>query len=79
VAQLDEARQGAVTQVADVAVAPDKKSFPPRSFIVILVTLIAFVTAVLWAVARDRWERELRYQGKQSRIATLRELMFHKS
>ena len=29
-AKLDEARQGAVIQVADVAVPPDKKSSPPR-------------------------------------------------
>jgi uncharacterized protein involved in exopolysaccharide biosynthesis len=78
-AQLDEARQGAVTQVADVAVPPDKKSFPPRAFIVILVTMISFAIAVLWAVARERWEREMSNHGKQCRIAILRELMFHKT
>lgn len=46
VAKLDEARQGAVIQVVDVAVVPDKKSSPMRAVIVIVVTLIAFVIAL---------------------------------
>jgi uncharacterized protein involved in exopolysaccharide biosynthesis len=77
-AKLDEARQGAIIQVADVAVPPDKKSFPPRAIIVVLMTLLAFGVAVLWAHATERWEETLSDPEKQSRIQTLRDLLFKK-
>ena len=49
IAKLDEARQGEVIQVADVAVPPDKKSSPPRTLLVLLLTLVAFVAACGWS------------------------------
>ncbi len=77
-AKLDEARQGAIIQVADVAVPPDKKSFPPRAIIVILVTLLAFGIAVLWVLACERWAEAQRDPEQYSRIQTLWELLFTK-
>jgi uncharacterized protein involved in exopolysaccharide biosynthesis len=77
-AKLDEARQGAVIQVVDVALPPDKKSSPHRSLIVVLMTLIAFVTAVLWALAAARWRQALRNPAKSDKIQTLREQLFKK-
>lgn len=44
-AKLDEAKQGAVFQVIDVAVPPDKRSFPHRTILVLIFTLLAFVFA----------------------------------
>jgi tyrosine-protein kinase Etk/Wzc len=44
-AKLDEAKQGAVFQVIDVAVPPDKRSFPHRAILVVVFTLLAFVGA----------------------------------
>jgi tyrosine-protein kinase Etk/Wzc len=44
-AKLDEARQGATIQVADLAVPPDKRSSPLRTLTVLLVTVIAFFVA----------------------------------
>jgi uncharacterized protein involved in exopolysaccharide biosynthesis len=38
VAKLDEAKQGALVQVVDTAVPPDKRSFPKRGLIVIVAT-----------------------------------------
>lgn len=76
IAQLDEARQGAVIQVADVAVPPDKKSFPPRTIIVLLATFTAFLIALGWVRARERWAEQLRDPEKCSRIQTLRELLW---
>jgi tyrosine-protein kinase Etk/Wzc len=52
-AKLDEARQGAVIQVADVAVPPDKISFPKRTMTGILVTLFGFVAACGWCIFSD--------------------------
>jgi uncharacterized protein involved in exopolysaccharide biosynthesis len=53
VAKLDEAREGSIIQVVDLAVLPDKKSFPPRALIVIGATVLTFFGAVLWAVLAE--------------------------
>jgi tyrosine-protein kinase Etk/Wzc len=46
-AKLDEARQGAILQVADVAVPPDKRSSPKRTLTVLLATVIAFFASCI--------------------------------
>lgn len=76
-AKLDEAREGAVTQVADVAVPPDKKSYPHRSIIVVLLTLVAFAISVLWSFASERWALSSRNPEKQNKLQTLRQLLFN--
>jgi tyrosine-protein kinase Etk/Wzc len=55
-ARLDEAKQGAVFQVIDVAVPPDKRSFPQRTILVMVFTLLAFICAcfAVWASAAFR-------------------------
>jgi len=77
-AKLDEAREGAIIQVSDVAVPPDKKSSPHRSLLVVLMTLIAFVIAVLWALAAARWRETLTDPVKRRKFQTLRDLYFSK-
>jgi uncharacterized protein involved in exopolysaccharide biosynthesis len=42
-AKLDEAKQGAVIQVVDAAVAPDKRSSPKRAIIVLVSTAFGFL------------------------------------
>jgi uncharacterized protein involved in exopolysaccharide biosynthesis len=49
-AKLDEAHQGGVIQVADVAVPPDKRSSPKRTLTVVLATAIGFLAACLWCL-----------------------------
>jgi tyrosine-protein kinase Etk/Wzc len=44
-ARLDEAKQGAVFQVIDSAVPPDRRSYPQRTILVLLFTLLAFIFA----------------------------------
>jgi tyrosine-protein kinase Etk/Wzc len=78
IAKLDEAREGAIIQVVDAAVPPDKRSSPHRAVIVVLMTLIALVTAVLWALAAARWEQILRDPVKHLKIHTLRTLLFNR-
>jgi uncharacterized protein involved in exopolysaccharide biosynthesis len=46
-AKLDEARQGALIQVVDPAIAPDKRSFPRRGLIVIGAVFAGFFFALL--------------------------------
>jgi len=79
IAKLDEARQGAIVQVVDVAVAPDKKSSPHRTVIVALMTLIAFAIAVFSALAAERWEQTMRDPEKRRRIQMLRAPLSEKS
>ena len=78
IAKLDEARQGAIIQVADVAVAPDKKSSPHRVLIVILMTFIALITSALWILAAGRWKQSMLDPERYSRVQTIRKLLFNK-
>lgn len=59
IARLDEARQGAVIQVVDIAVAPDKRSSPKRLAILLASILFALCGASFWIVYRSD-ERNLR-------------------
>jgi uncharacterized protein involved in exopolysaccharide biosynthesis len=77
-AKLDEARQGAVVQVADVAVPPDIKSSPHRALIVVLVAFFAFATSILWALASARWEQTLRNPEQYRKVQTLHSLLWSK-
>jgi uncharacterized protein involved in exopolysaccharide biosynthesis len=45
-AKLDEAKEGALIQVVDPAVIPDRKSFPPRALIVVAGVLVGFLLAI---------------------------------
>ncbi len=49
-AKLDEAKQGALIQVVDMAIPPDKASFPRRSLIVIGSTAVGLVLGVFIAL-----------------------------
>jgi len=55
IAKLDEAQEGAIVQVVDSAVPADKKSFPPRTLIVVCTTIFSFFAAVFYLVARHRF------------------------
>jgi uncharacterized protein involved in exopolysaccharide biosynthesis len=76
-AKLDEARQG-VVQISDSAIAPDKKSSPYRALIVILMTLIALICSILWALAANRWEQAKRDPEKGVKIEILRRTIFNR-
>jgi len=45
-AKLDEAKQGALIQVVDPAIPPDRKSAPYRGLIVIVATVVGFFIGV---------------------------------
>lgn len=72
-AKLDEAREGPLVQIVDIAVPPDKKSFPKRSIIVVLVALLAFIIASLWALIANRWRETL--QKPNHKLAVLLTLL----
>ncbi|MGA3080374.1 MAG: SLBB domain-containing protein [Terracidiphilus sp.] len=54
IARLDEARQGAVIQVVDLAVTPDKRSSPKRLAILLASIVLALCSASFWIVYASR-------------------------
>lgn len=72
IAKIDEAKEAAVIQVLDQAIAPDRKSKPKRALIVIVFTLIAAVASVLLAFVREAYERAGQNPEQAARLAALR-------
>ncbi len=52
-AKVDEAREGAVIQVLDVAQAPERKSKPKKALIAIIATLAAGFVLLFWVFVRQ--------------------------
>ncbi|MGB8987560.1 MAG: GNVR domain-containing protein [Candidatus Sulfotelmatobacter sp.] len=78
VAKLDEAREGAIVQVVDAAVPPDTKSFPRRTLIVMVATLIAFFVAVLWVWLRRTLDNAFELPENRQRLRTIKALVWRK-
>jgi tyrosine-protein kinase Etk/Wzc len=57
VAKLDEAKQGALVQVVDAAIPPDRRSFPKRAMIVILATAVGFFVGIFLALLKATLQR----------------------
>jgi uncharacterized protein involved in exopolysaccharide biosynthesis len=79
IAKLDEAREGSIVQVVDPAVPPDRKSFPPRTLIVIGSTLLAFLVACFWVVLRGRFAEASRLPENRQRLQIIHQLWKPKS
>jgi tyrosine-protein kinase Etk/Wzc len=72
IAKLDEAREGSIIQVVDAAVVPDKKSFPPRTLIVIGATILGFFVAVVWVFMREKSARAFEVPENQERLRAIK-------
>lgn len=55
-AKVQEAKEIPTVKVLDPAVVPTKKSFPPRTLIVVLGTMLGIAMAMTWIVGRTQWE-----------------------
>jgi tyrosine-protein kinase Etk/Wzc len=73
IAKLDEAREGAIIQVVDTAVAPDRKSSPHRMLIVIGVTILSLCVAVFWILLREGLARSFEQPENQQRLEAIKE------
>ncbi len=65
-AKLDEAKEGAIIQVVDPAVPPDKKSFPKRSLIVLGSAFVGLIVGMFWTL----WAAALRSMKSDPHIAS---------
>lgn len=54
-AKVEEAKEIPSVKVLDPALVPTKKTFPPRTLIVLLGTLLGVVFAMTWIVGKRRW------------------------
>ena len=55
-ARLDEAKSAPLVQTVDRAVAPERKSWPPRILIIVSAALLAALVSGFWALYRARFE-----------------------
>ncbi len=55
-AKVQEAKEIPTVKVLDAAIVPTKKSFPPRTVIVVLGTMLGTTLTMTWIVGKTRWE-----------------------
>lgn len=55
-AKVEEAKEIPTVKVLDAAMVPTKKTFPPRTLIVMLGTMLGTTMAMTWLLAKKRWE-----------------------
>jgi uncharacterized protein involved in exopolysaccharide biosynthesis len=55
-AKVQEAKEIPTVKVLDAALVPTKKSFPPRTLIVFMGTLVGIMVAISWIVGKTSWE-----------------------
>lgn len=77
-AKLDEAKQGAVIQVVDPALPPDRRSFPKRILVVIGATAAGFFLGVILAFAMAIFERAKGDPVVSAQLSTLRRFITFK-
>lgn len=79
VAKLDEAKEGAIFQVVDPAVIPDAKSFPRRTIIVIVSTLVGFLIGLIVVYVELGYMRLQTHPTYSRKLAVLRQVLNPKS
>ena len=72
IAKLDEAKEGAIIQVVDPAIPPDRKSFPPRALIVAGSAVAGLFLGFLLAWAAEGWRSLNEDPGARARIDAIR-------
>ena len=65
-AKLDEAKEGAIIQVVDPAVVPDRKSSPKRALIVIVAVFLGFFMGIFYAL----WQAALEHMKDDPETVT---------
>jgi tyrosine-protein kinase Etk/Wzc len=74
-AKLDEAKEGALIQVVDPAIVPDKRSFPKRTLMTLTATLLGFFIGVFWAIWQAALGRLKADQATGPKLFALRQAL----
>ncbi len=75
IAKLDESKEGAVIQVLDGAVIPDKKSSPLRALIVIFAAFVVFCGSIFVSLALESMERLKHDPTRAEQLSRFKKLM----
>jgi tyrosine-protein kinase Etk/Wzc len=78
-AKLDEARQGALIQVVDPAIPPDRRSSPKRIFIVLVATMAGFIIAMFWVLVTAAFASAQKNPENNERLERLKLTLFNKT
>jgi len=70
-AKLDEARDGALIQVVDVAQTPERKSKPKKAMIAILTTLATGFVLLLFVFIRQAWRNAMQDEATAEKLKRL--------
>lgn len=70
-AKLDEGREGAVIQVIDTALAPERKSKPKKGLIAILATLGSGFALLMFVFVRQSFRNAAKNAGTQAQLASI--------
>ena len=71
-AKLDEARQGALIQVVDAAIPPDRRSFPKRGLIVLCATGAGLFVAIIFVLLQAAFENSRKDPEVSYKLSVLR-------
>lgn len=75
VARIDESREGAVIQVVDPAVPPERKSKPKKAQIAVVATLAAGFALLLWVMVRHALRSSTSDPASSAKVSRLGLLM----
>lgn len=75
IAKLDEAKEGALIQVVDPAIVPDRKSSPKRALIIIVATFAGLFLGVLLALFQAGWARLKDDPESSAKLALLKRIL----
>ena len=74
-ARIEEAKAPPLLQVVDRAVPLDRKTWPPRTLLVLLAGLFSAVFVIGWALAKDAWARARVEPQNAEQLAILRTVL----
>jgi tyrosine-protein kinase Etk/Wzc len=74
IAKLDEAREGSIVQVVDVAVPPDRRSSPHRLLIVLGATVLALFVSATWVWFQNRLSLAFEFPENRQRLRLIKTL-----
>ena len=75
-AKVDEARQGAIVQIVDRAIVPDRRSSPQRTLIILGTAMLGLFLGVVWAFAAEGLARFANDQAPQhSQVEKIKQMI----
>ncbi len=74
-ARVDEARQSQMIQVVDPALVPDRRSWPPRTLLVLLAFIVAGIFSSFWVILQSFYRYRMRDPQLAMKAAKLKRML----